>query len=139
MTPKSDRLLAPASVGIVFFWITLLGALSQLVASPIARRLGLVKTMVFTHLPGNLLQIAVPFMPDVGLAIALLLGWAALNQIDVPVRNSYVMAVVHREERPAAMSFTTVPRGLPRRPGRSWRVTCSRSPALAGRWSSVAG
>ena len=121
--------LQPASVGTVFFWITLLGALSQLVAGPIARRIGLVKTMVFTHLPGNLLLIAVPFMPDAGLAIALLLGRAALNQIDVPARNSYVMAVVHREERPAAMSFTTVPRGL----------VAAAGPLLAGYLLSISG
>lgn len=121
--------LEPASVGTVFFWITLLGALSQLVAGPIARRIGLVKTMVFTHLPGNLLLIAVPFMPDAGLAIALLLGRAALNQIDVPARNSYVMAVVRREERPAAMSFTTVPRG----------VAAAAGPLLAGYLLSISG
>ena len=85
--------------------------------------------MVFTHLPGNLLLIAVPFMPDAGLAIALLLGRAALNQIDVPARNSYVMAVVRREERPAAMSFTTVPRG----------VAAAAGPLLAGYLLSISG
>jgi MFS family permease len=119
----------PAAVGTIFFWVTLLGALSQLVAGPIARRIGLVKTMVFTHLPGNLLLIAVPFMPTAGLAVALLMARAALNQIDVPARNSYVMAVVRREERPAAMSFTTVPRGL----------AAAVGPLVAGYLLSVSG
>ncbi len=119
----------PAAVGTIFFWVTLLGAFSQLVAGPIARRIGLVKTMVFTHLPGNLLLIAVPFMPNAGLAVALLMVRAALNQIDVPARNSYVMAVVHQEERPAAMSFTTVPRGL----------AAAVGPMVAGYLLSVSG
>ena len=121
--------LQPATVGTIFFWLTLLGAFSQLVAGPIARRIGLVKTMVFTHLPSSLLLVAVPFMPDAWWAVALLMARAALNQIDVPSRNSYVMAVVRSEERPAAMSITTVPRGL----------AASAGPLLAGYLLSVSG
>jgi predicted MFS family arabinose efflux permease len=68
--------------------------------------------MVFTHLPSNVLLLLVPFMPNLSLAIALLLARSALSQMDVPVRNSYVMAVVPRNERPAAASVTSVPRSL---------------------------
>ena len=92
---------------------------SYLAAVPLARRFGLVNTMVFTHLPSNVLLLLVPFMPNLPLAILLLLVRSALSQMDVPTRNSYVMAVVPPEERAAAASVTTVPRSLAtRRP--SW-------------------
>jgi MFS family permease len=104
--------LSLAVSGVVFFWAGLLSAFSALVAVRIARRIGLVRTMVFTHLPANGLLILAALMPNVGLAVACLLGRAALSQMDVPARTSYVMAVVTPEERPAAAGVTNVPRSL---------------------------
>jgi len=83
-----------------------------LVAVPVARRFGLVNTMVWTHLPSNLFLVLVPFAPDGLTAVALLVGRSMLSNMDVPTRSSYVMAVVTPAERPAAASFTTVPRSL---------------------------
>ena len=100
------------TAGAIFFWTGMLSAFSALVAVRIARRIGLLNTAVFTHLPANLFLILTPFMPTVELAVALLLARSALSQMDVPVRNSYVMAVVTPAERPAAASVTSVPRGL---------------------------
>jgi predicted MFS family arabinose efflux permease len=77
---------------------------------PIATRIGLINTMVFTHLPSNILLILVPFAPDLTTAIGLLLARSALSQMDVPTRTSYVMAVVTPAERPAAASITAVPK-----------------------------
>ncbi len=104
--------LSLAVSGAVFFWSGLLSAFSALVAVRIARRIGLVRTMVFTHLPANGLLIAAALMPDAPLAVACLLGRSALSQMDVPARTSYVMAVVTPQERPAAASVTNVPRSL---------------------------
>ena len=104
--------LSVAVAGAIFFWTGLLSAFSALVAVRIAQRIGLVRTMVFTHLPANIFLMLTPFMPNVGLAIACLLCRSALSQMDVPVRTSYVMAVVTPEERPAAASVTNVPRSL---------------------------
>jgi len=114
--------LSLATAGVFFFWTGLLSALSFLVAVRIAGRIGLVNTMVFTHLPANACLVLVPFMPDVGWAIALLLVRAALSQMDVPTRSSYVMAIVPPAERPAAASVTSVPRSL----------ASAASPFLAG-------
>jgi len=94
----------------ILFWSGLLSAGSYLVAVPIAARIGLINTMVFTHLPSNILLMLVPFAPNLETAIALLLARSALSQMDVPTRASYVMAVVAPEERPAAASFTAVPK-----------------------------
>ncbi len=104
--------LSVAVSGAVFFWSGVLSAFSALVAVRIARRIGLVRTMVFTHLPANGLLVLAAFMPSAGLAIACLLARSALSQMDVPARTSYVMAVVTAEERPAAASVTNVPRSL---------------------------
>lgn len=101
-----------AAAGAIFFWTGVLSAFSALVAVRIARRVGLLNTAVFTHLPANLFLMLTPFMPTVEWAVALLLARSALSQMDVPVRNSYVMAVVTPAERPAAASVTSVPRGL---------------------------
>lgn len=114
--------LSAAATGAIFFWAGFCSSASYLAAVPLARRFGLVNTMVFTHLPSNLFLILVPFMPNVSLAIALLLARNALSQMDVPTRNSYVMAVVTPAERPAAASVTTVPRSL----------ATAASPLLAG-------
>jgi MFS family permease len=104
--------LSLAVSGVVFFWAGVLSAFSALVAVRIARRIGLVRTMVFTHLPANGLLILAAFMPNAPLAVACLLGRSALSQMDVPARTSYVMAVVTPDERPAAASVTNVPRSL---------------------------
>jgi MFS family permease len=114
--------LSLAAAGIIFFWTGLLSALSYFAAAWLAERIGLVNTMVFTHLPANLCLVLVPFAPSLWLAILLLLVRSALSQMDVPTRTSYVMAVVTPEERPAAASFTTVPRSL----------AAAAGPALAG-------
>jgi MFS family permease len=94
----------------ILFWSSLCSAVSYLVAVPIAARIGLINTMVFTHLPSNVLLILIPFAPDLATAVALLLARSALSQMDVPARTSYVMAVVAPEERPAAASVTAVPK-----------------------------
>lgn len=104
--------LSVATAGTIFFWSGVLSAFSALVAVRVANRIGLLNTAVFTHLPSNALLIATPFMPNLGLAIACLLARSALSQMDVPTRNSYVMAVVTPAERPAAASVTAVPRSL---------------------------
>jgi len=114
--------LSLASAGLFFFWTGLLSALSFLVAVRIAGRVGLVNTMVFTHLPANVCLVLVPFMPSLGWAIALLLVRASLSQMDVPTRSSYVMSIVTPAERPAAASVTSVPRSL----------ASAASPFLAG-------
>ena len=94
----------------ILFWSGVCSAISYLVAVPIARRIGLINTMVFTHLPSNMFLILIPFAPDLATAIGLLLARSALSQMDVPTRASYVMAVVAPEERPAAASITAVPK-----------------------------
>ena len=114
--------LSTLVAGTIFFWSGVLSAFSYLVAVRISKRIGLVNTMVFTHLPANLMLVATPFMPTLGGAIALLLARSALSQMDVPTRNSYVMAVVSPEERAAAASITSVPRSL----------ASSLSPLLSG-------
>ncbi|MEA2523491.1 MAG: hypothetical protein QOF73_718 [Thermomicrobiales bacterium] len=104
--------LSVATTGTIFFWSGLFSAFSQLAAPRLAARIGLVQTMVFTHLPANLFLIATPFMPTLPLAIATLLARSLVSSMDVPARTSYVMAVVSPEERPAAASVTNVPRSL---------------------------
>jgi len=99
-------------VGSIFFAAGILGGLSQLVSPMLASRIGLVPTMVYTHLPSNLLLIAAGLVPDARLAVTFLLLRAALSQMDVPARQAYVMAVVAPEERVAAASVTNVPRSL---------------------------
>lgn len=100
------------AAGAIFFWTGVLSAFSYLVAVRIAGRIGLVNTMVFTHLPANVCLVLVPLAPTLGVAIALLLVRSLLSQMDVPTRTSYVMAVVTPGERAAAASVTAVPRSL---------------------------
>jgi MFS family permease len=114
--------LSIAVAGTLFFWTSLLAAISYPIASWLAGRIGLINTMVFTHLPANVLLFLVPFMPNLPLALTLLLARSALSSMDVPTRNSYVMAVVPPAERPAAASVTSVPRSL----------ATAASPLLAG-------
>jgi MFS family permease len=104
--------LSVALAGTIFFWTGVLSAFSYLVAARIARRIGLVNTMVFTHLPANVLLLFIPLASDLAWVIVLLLVRSALSQMDVPTRSSYVMAVVAPAERPAAASITSVPRSL---------------------------
>lgn len=104
--------LSLVTAGAIFFWTGVLSAFSYLVAVRIAARIGLVNTMVFTHLPANICLVLVPFTPNLGAAVALLLVRSLLSQMDVPTRTSYVMAVVTPGERAAAASVTAVPRSL---------------------------
>ena len=104
--------LSPQTIGQLLFATGILGAFSQLVSARLAVRIGLVPTMVFTHLPANVLLIDAGLAPDAGVAIGCLLARALLSQMDVPVRQSYVMAVVPPEERAAAATVTAVPRSL---------------------------
>jgi MFS family permease len=104
--------LSIAVAGSIFFWTGVFSALSYLVAVRIADRIGLVNTMVFTHLPSSVLLILVPFVPSLTWVIVLLLVRSALSQMDVPTRSSYVMAIVTPGERAAAASITSVPRSL---------------------------
>jgi MFS family permease len=99
-------------VAAIFFWTGVLSAGSYLVAVRIANRIGLVNTMVFTHLPSSLCLILIPFVPELSYAVTLLFIRSALSQMDVPTRSSYVMAVVSPDERPAAASMTSVPRSM---------------------------
>jgi MFS family permease len=114
--------LSTVVAGTIFFWTGVLSAFSYLAAVRIANRFGLVNTMVFTHLPANLLLVLIPFMPTLNWAIALLLTRSALSQMDVPTRSAFVMAVVNPNERAAAASMTAVPRSL----------ASAASPAMAG-------
>ena len=114
--------LSPGTTGTIFFWTGVLSAVSFLVAVRIARRIGLVNTMVFTHIPANVCLILVPFAPSLAVVLVLLMVRALLSQMDVPTRSSYVMAIVLPEERPAAASITSVPRSL----------ASAASPFLAG-------
>jgi MFS family permease len=114
--------LSLAAAGTFFFCSGLLAAFSFPVAAWIGSRIGLVNTMVFTHIPSSLCLIAAAFVPSLEWALGLLLVRAALSQMDVPTRSSYVMAVVTEAERPAAASVTAVPRSL----------ASAASPALAG-------
>jgi MFS family permease len=99
-----------AAAAAILFWSSVCSAISYVIAVPIAGRIGLINTMVFTHLPSNVLLMLVPFAPNLATAIGLLLARSALSQMDVPTRSSYVMAVVQPDERPAAASMTAVPK-----------------------------
>jgi predicted MFS family arabinose efflux permease len=111
-----------ATLGSIFFGANLLAGVSALAATRMARRFGLINTMVFTHVPSNLLLILVPFMPTLPLAVAVLLMRFAISQMDVPTRHSYTAAVVEPEERSAAAGITGVAR----------TVGAALSPALTG-------
>ena len=100
----------PGVLGVIFFAANLLAAVSSLSAARIAKRIGLINTMVFTHLPSNVLLILVPLMPTLELAVAVLLLRFSLSQMDVPTRQSYVISVVDPDERSAAAGVTGVAR-----------------------------
>ena len=102
----------PGTLGAIFFWANVFAGVSALLASRLASRFGLLRTMVFTHLPSNILLILVPLMPNLPLAVALLLLRFSISQMDVPTRQSYTMAVVRPEERSAAAGITGVARTI---------------------------
>jgi MFS family permease len=112
------------AAGAFFFWTGTLSAVSQLAAAPLARRIGLINTMVFTHIPASLCLIGAAFAASLELALGLLLARSLLSQMDVPARSAYVMSVVTPAERPAAASFTAVPRSL----------ASAAGPSIAGVW-----
>ena len=114
--------LSLGAAGVFFFCSSLLSSLSFPIAAWLAKRIGLVNTMVFTHIPSSICLIAVAFSSNLTVVLALLLVRSALSQMDVPPRSSYVMAVVTPAERTAAASVTAVPRSL----------ASSVSPAIAG-------
>jgi MFS family permease len=114
--------LSLTAASLFFFWSGILAAFSFPVAAWLSRRIGLVNTMVFTHIPSSLCLILAAAAPNLEAALGLLLVRAALSQMDVPTRSSYVMAVVTPPERPAAASVTSVPRSL----------AAAASPAIAG-------
>jgi predicted MFS family arabinose efflux permease len=114
--------LSLSTASLFFFWSGVLTAFSFPVAAWLSRHIGLVRTMVYTHVPSSLCLILAVFAPSLPVVLALLLIRAALSQMDVPARSSYVMAVVTPTERAAAASFTTVPRSL----------ASAASPVLAG-------
>jgi MFS family permease len=102
--------MSPQTLGLVFFWVGVLSGLSLLAASWLSEKIGLLNTMVFTHLPSNVLLILVPLMPNAWLAVALFLARMSVSQMDVPTRKSYIMAVVDPDERTAAAGITNVAR-----------------------------
>ena len=104
--------LSLATASLFFFWSSFLSAFSFPVAAWIATRIGLINTMVYTHIPSSICLILAAFSPNLTLTMGLLLIRSALSQMDVPTRSSYVMAVVTPPERPAAASVTAVPRSL---------------------------
>jgi MFS family permease len=106
-----QRFGVPVEVlGAIFFGANILAAVSALAAARIAARIGLINTMVFTHLPSNVLLMLVPLMPTVELAILVLLARFSISQMDVPTRQSYTMAVVDPDERSAAAGVTGIAR-----------------------------
>ncbi len=112
----------PALLGAIFFGANVFAGFSALAASKVAARFGLINTMVFTHIPSNILLMLVPLMPNLGLAIAVLLARFSISQMDVPTRQSYVMAVVQPSERSAAAGVTGIAR----------TIGSSLAPLLAG-------
>jgi MFS family permease len=117
----------PAVLGGIFFAANILAGISALSAAWIAKRIGLINTMVYTHIPSNILLILVPFMPTLPLAVIALLLRFSISQMDVPTRQSYTMAVVSPDERSAAMGVTSIARS----------VGAMLSPAIAGQFLAV--
>jgi len=111
-----------AVIGSIFFGANLLAGLSALAAGRVAARFGLVNTMVWTHIPSNILLLLVPLMPSLPLAILLLLLRFSISQMDVPTRQSYIMAVVAPDERSAAAGVTSIVR----------TASSSMAPAITG-------
>jgi len=104
----------PAQIGVIFFFVGLMQTASFLAAPHIAERFGLLNTMVFTHLPSNILLACIPFAPNLGVGVALLLARQMLSQMDVPTRQAYVVALVDPSERTAAAAYTNTARYITR-------------------------
>jgi len=127
----------PGQLGVLFSVANVLTAASFLVAARLANRIGLIRTMVFTHLPSNLLLMLVPVMPTASSAIGVYLGRMALSQMDVPTRQAYTVGVVAPQERVAAAGYTNVARNLsqslsPPIGGAAFQVLGVASPFLIG-------
>jgi MFS family permease len=118
----------PGVLGSIFFATNVLAGFSALLAARLAKRIGLINTMVFTHIPSNIFLILVPLMPTLPLAIAVLLMRFSISQMDVPTRQSYTMAVVEPEERSAAAGVTNIARS----------IGASLAPSLTGVFLGVA-
>jgi MFS family permease len=114
-------------LGSIFFGANLLAGISALLAVPIAKKFGLINTMVFTHIPSSILLMLIPWMPTLWLAVVLLLLRFSISQMDVPTRQSYTMAVVAPDERSAASGVTAIARS----------VGSALSPALTGLFFSI--
>jgi MFS family permease len=121
--------VAPVMLGSIFFGANVLAGISALLAARIAAKIGLIRTMVFTHVPSNILLMLVPLMPNLPLAIAVLLARFSISQMDVPTRQSYTMAVVEPDERSAASGITAIARS----------VGAAISPSFTGLMLSVPG
>ncbi len=118
----------PGQLGVLFFFVNVVSGLSLLAASWVAGRIGLINTMVFTHLPASVLLVLVPLMPTAALAAAMFLARMSISQMDIPTRQSYTMAVVDPDERTAAAGLTNVARS----------TASAISPAITGWAFSVA-
>jgi MFS family permease len=114
-------------IGTIFFGANILAGISALLAVRLANRIGLINTMVFTHIPSNVLLILVPLLPTLPLAVTVLLLRFSISQMDVPTRQSYTMAVVSPDERSAASGVTSIARSL----------GAAISPSLAGIFFAV--
>jgi predicted MFS family arabinose efflux permease len=119
-------------LGAIFFGANILAAVSALAAASIARRIGLINTMVFTHLPSNVLLILVPLMPTLPLAILVLLARFSISQMDVPTRQSYTISVVDPDERSAAAGVTGIARTTGAAISPLFAAPLMAAPALAG-------
>ena len=126
-------------LGGIFFGANILAGVSALLAAAIAKRIGLINTMVYTHIPSNVLLCLVPLMPTIGLAITVLLLRFSISQMDVPTRQSYTMAVVAPDERAAASGVTTIARSLGAAVSPSLAGLFLASPALLAAPFFVAG
>ncbi len=126
-------------LGVIFFGANLLAAISALTATALANRIGLIRTMVFTHLPSNVLLIMVPLMPSAALAIAVLLLRFSISQMDVPTRQSYVMEITSPDERSAAAGVTAVARSVGAAISPCLAAMLMASPALMAAPFVVAG
>jgi MFS family permease len=103
---------APATIGTLFFFANILAGVSALLAVPLSKKIGLINTMVYTHIPSNILLILVPFMPSLPWAIALLLARFSISQMDVPTRQAFTLSVVEPDERAAAQGVTAIARSI---------------------------
>jgi MFS family permease len=131
--------VAPGALGSIFFAANILAGLSALYAVRMAQRFGLINTMVFTHIPSNLLLILVPLMPSLTLAVLVLLLRFSISQMDVPTRQSYTMAVVDPDERSAAAGITGIARTTGAAISPVLAGQCLAVPALTGAPFLIAG